>query len=118
MVAFLDLSEDETARYSWVRQVSLVDVSADTEDQSIGETTPVGTRGGDLLKVDGRQLSFANMASNGLHIGNRGAARTEIGAIGGTTSRQSILVTYSNADGRGDGLKTGKVSSAAARRFN
>ena len=44
MVAFLDLSEDEGARYSWVRSISLVDVSADTEDQSIAETTPVGTR--------------------------------------------------------------------------
>ena len=77
-------------RYSWVREVSLVDVSADTEDQSIGEATQVGTRGGDLLKVNGRQLSFANMASNGLHIGNRGAARTEVGAMGGASSRQSI----------------------------
>ncbi|HWJ15793.1 MAG TPA: hypothetical protein VNS10_18765, partial [Gemmatimonadaceae bacterium] len=113
MVAFLDLSENESARYSWVREVSLVDVSADTEDQSIAETTPVGTRGGDLLKVNGRPLAFTNMASNGLHIGNRGAARTEIGAIGGTTTHQSVLVTYTNADGP-DGLKTGKVSGGAS----
>src|SRR5689334_7179050 len=63
MVAFLDLSEKESDRYSWVREVSLVDVSADTEDQSIGEATPIGTRGGELLKVGGRQLAFTNMAS-------------------------------------------------------
>jgi VCBS repeat-containing protein len=118
MVALLDLSEDESARYSWVREASLVDVSADTEDQSIGEATPVGTRGGDLLKVGGRALAFSNMASNGLHIGNRGAARTEIGAIGGTTTHQSVLVTYSNADGPGDGLKTGKVSSSGGASMN
>src|SRR4029079_6374063 len=116
MVAFLDLSEDESARYSWVREVSLVDVSADTEDQSIGEATPVGTRGGDLLKVNGRQLAFTNMASNGLHIGNRGAARTEIGAIGGTTTHQSVLVTYTNADGPGDGSKGGEGGTRGRAR--
>jgi len=118
MVAFLDLSEDESARYSWVHQVSLVDVSADTEDQSIGEATSVGTRGNDLLKANGHQLAFNNMASNGLHIGNRGAARTEIGAIGGTTTHQSVLVTYSNADGAGESLKATKLGSSGGASYN
>ncbi len=118
MVAFLDLSEDESTRYSWVHQVSLVDVSADTEDQSIGEATPVGTHGGDLLKVGGRPLAFTNMASNGLHIGNRGAARTEIGAIGGTTTHQSVLVTYTNADGPGDASKATKVGASGGASYN
>ena len=101
LVAFLDLSENTSARYSWVKSVSLADVSADAETQSIADLTPAG-RGGDLLANAGRAIRFSNMASYGLNIGARAAARTEVGAIGwtATDSHQSVLVTYANADGK------------------
>ncbi|HEX8945412.1 MAG TPA: hypothetical protein VF785_19900, partial [Gemmatimonadaceae bacterium] len=117
LVAFLDLSEKSADRYSWVRSISTVDVSADEELQAFGDITPVTTRGGDMFSASGRAVKFSNMASYGLHIGGHAAARTEVSAMGGTSSRQSILVQYSNA---GDDVKatsggsTGKIGSSGA----
>jgi hypothetical protein len=117
LVAFLDLSETATDRYSWVRSISAVDVSADEELQTFGDISPVTTRGGDMFASAGRTVKFANMASYGLHIGGHAAARTEVAAMGGTSSRQSVLVQYSNADGdakASSGGSTGKVGSSGA----
>jgi hypothetical protein len=113
LVAFLDLSENTSARYSWVKSVSLADVSADAETQSIADLTPAG-RGGDLLANAGRAIRFSNMASYGLNIGARAAARTEVGAMStATDSHQSVLVTYANADGKDLGSTGGRPGGAA-----
>jgi VCBS repeat-containing protein len=117
LVSFLDLSEKTADRYSWVRSISTVDVSADDELQAFGEITPVTTRGGDMLWSSGRAVKFSNMASYGLHIGGRAAARTEVSAMGGAVGHQSVLVQYSNADGGAkatSGGTTGKVASNGA----
>jgi VCBS repeat-containing protein len=117
LVAFLDLSEKPSDRYAWVNQISLVDVSADQELQAFGDITPVTSRGGDMFSAGGRPVRFSNMASYGLHIGGHGAARTEVSASGGGTSRQSVLVQYSNADGASEsvsGASTGRVGSSGA----
>jgi VCBS repeat-containing protein len=101
MVALLDLSANASDRYSWVRSVSLADVSADAELQSFGDVTSVSSRTGDALLAGGAARRFANMASYGLHIGRHAAARTEVGAIGGAADAepdaQSVLILYSNA---------------------
>jgi len=102
LVALLDMSQDENARYSWVRSLSLVEVSADAELQSSSDATPVGARSANLLKVGAKSLAFSNMATSGLHIGGRSAARTEVGAMGGKASHQNVLITYANADGPDD----------------
>jgi VCBS repeat-containing protein len=113
LVAFLDLSENASARYSWVKSVSLADVSADAETQSIADLTPAG-RGGDLLVSAGQAIRFSNMASYGLHIGARAAARTEVGAMAvATESHQSVLVTYANADGKDLGSSGGRPGGAS-----
>jgi len=117
LVAFLDLSEKTSDRYSWVRDISLVDVSADEELQAFGDITPVTSRGGDMFSAGGKPVRFSNMASYGLHIAGHGAARTEVSASGGGTSRQSVLVQYSNADGASEsvsGGSTGRVGSSGA----
>ena len=113
LVAFLDLSENTSARYSWVKSVSLADVSADAETQSIADLTTAG-RGGDLLASAGQAIRFSNMASYGLHIGARAAARTEVGAMStATDSHQSVLVTYANADGKDLGMNAGRPGGAS-----
>ncbi len=113
MVALLDLSTSSADRYTWVRSVSLADVSADAEMQSFGDVTAVSSRSGEAL-LGGASRRFSNMASYGLHIGNHAAARTEVGALGAAggseSSGQSVLVLYSNADIGSSGLKTGRAS--------
>lgn len=106
LVAFLDLSEHASDRYSWVRDISLTDVSADAQLTAFGDVQPVSARGTSVLSAGGRSVRFSNMASYGLHIGRRAAARTEVGALGGSSGAQSVLVMYSNADGK-DGATTG-----------
>jgi hypothetical protein len=117
LVAFLDLSEQVGDRYSWVRGISLADVSADAELQAFSDVTPVSTRGGNVLSAGGRSVRFSNMASYGLHIGRYAAARTEVGALGGGSKSQSVLVMYSNADGKDNGTggtTTGQVGASGA----
>ncbi|HSQ33056.1 MAG TPA: hypothetical protein VLN49_24550 [Gemmatimonadaceae bacterium] len=117
LVAFLDLSEQVGDRYSWVRGISLADVSADAELQAFSDVTPVSSRGGNVLSAGGRSVRFSNMASYGLHIGRHAAARTEVGALGGGSKSQSVLVMYSNADGKDNGtggVATGQVGSTGA----
>jgi len=117
LVAFLDLSEKTTDRYSWVRSISLVDVSADEELQAFGDITPMTSRGGDMFTAAGKPVRFSNMASYGLHIGAHGAARTEVSASGGGTNRQSVLIQYSNADGASESASapgTGRVGATGA----
>src|SRR5262249_12486635 len=107
----LDLSANSANRYSWVRSVSLADVSAERELRSFGEVTSVSSHSGDALSAGGSTHRFSNMASYGLHIGTGAAARTEVGAIGGTESGgQGVLVLYSNADR----ASTNRVSGASA----
>ena len=112
LVAFLDLSEKTTDRYSWVRSISLVDVSADEELQAFGDITPMTSRGGDMFTAAGKPVRFSNMASYGLHIGAHGAARTEVSASGGGASRQSVLVQYSNADGASESVSGGSTGQS------
>jgi hypothetical protein len=117
LVAFLDLSETTSDRYSWVRSISMVDVSADEELQAFGDITPMTSRGGDMFSAAGKPVRFSNMAAYGLHIGGRGAARTEVSASGGVASRQSVLIQYSNADGASESASapgTGRVGSTGA----
>ena len=119
LVAFLDLSEQIGDRYSWVRGISLADVSADAELQAFSDVTPVSTRGGNVFSAGGRSVRFSNMTSYGLHIGRHAAARTEVGALGGGSKSQSVLVMYSNADGKDNGTGgattgTGQVGSSSA----
>jgi len=117
LVAFLDLTEKTADRYSWVRAISTVDVSADDELQTFGDITPVTTRGGDMFSSSGRAVRFANMASYGLHIGGHAAARTEVSAMGGAAGHQSVLIQYANADGgarASSGGTTGKVGATGA----
>ncbi len=108
MVALLDLSANSADRYTWVRSVSLADVSADAELQSFGDVTAVSSRSGEAL-LGGASRRFSNMASYGLHIGGHAAARTEVGALGvpggSESSGQSVLVLYSNADAGSSGSK-------------
>ncbi|HEV8448318.1 MAG TPA: Ig-like domain-containing protein [Gemmatimonadaceae bacterium] len=115
MVALLDLSTNPADRYSWVRSVSLADVSADAELQSFGDVTPISSRNGDVLP-SGSTHRFANMASYGLHVGGRAAARTDVGAIGGLTAAggQGVLVLYSNADRRNSGGASLDLSAGGA----
>jgi VCBS repeat-containing protein len=116
MVALLDLSTASSSRYSWVRSVSLADVSADADLTTFGDVTPISSKngGGDALLAGGAARRFTNMASYGLHIGARAAARTEVGAIGGATAAesngQSVLVLYSNSDGRSSGGRSGPAA--------
>jgi VCBS repeat-containing protein len=113
MVALLDLSANSADRYTWIRSVSLADVSADAELQSFGDVTAVSSRNGEAL-LGGASRRFSNMASYGLHIGNHAAARTEVGALGvadgSGSSGQSVLVLYSNADAGSSESKTGRAS--------
>ncbi len=113
MVALLDLSANSADRYTWIRSVSLADVSADAELQSFGDVTAVSSRNGEAL-LGGASRRFSNMASYGLHIGGHAAARTEIGALGvgagSESSGQSVLVLYSNADAGSSESKTGRAS--------
>src|SRR5512146_1932840 len=117
LVAFLDLSEQVGDRYSWVRDISLADVSADAELQAFSDVTPLSARGGNVLSAGGAAVRFANIASYGLHIGRHAAARTEVGALGGGSKSQSVRVMYSNADGKDGGTTgstTGQVGSTGA----
>lgn len=119
LVAFLDLSEHTSDRYSWVRDISLTDVSADAQLTAFGDVQAVSPRGTSVLSAGGRSVRFSNMASYGLHIGRRAAARTEVGALGGSSGAQSVLVMYSNADGKdgattGGSAGTGKVGASSA----
>jgi VCBS repeat-containing protein len=113
MVALLDLSANAADRYTWVRSVSLADVSADAELHSFGDVTAVSSRNGEAL-LGGASRRFSNMASYGLHIGAHAARRTEIGALGvaagSESSGQSVLVLYSNVDAGSSGSKTGRAS--------
>ena len=113
MVALLDLSANAADRYTWVRLVSLADVSADEELNSFGDVTAVSSRNGEAL-LGGASRRFSNMASYGLHIGNHAAARTEVGALGGGggsgSNGQSVLVLYSNADAGSSGSRGGHAS--------
>ncbi len=113
LVAFLDLSEN-TSSALLVGQISLSRRRlADAETQSIADLTPSGC-GGDLLASAGQAIRFSNMASYGLHIGARAAARTEVGAMStATDSHQSVLVTYANADGKDLGTNGGRPGGAS-----
>src|SRR6185503_18079205 len=98
-------------------EVSLVDVSTDAELQAFPEVSTLSPRGARLLSSGGKALRFSNMASYGLHIGRSAAARTEVGATGGASGAQSVLVTYANADGSDlddSGASTGKVGTSGA----
>src|SRR5439155_4635798 len=66
LVAFLDLSTDASTRYSWMKSISPLDVSADAELKSFMSVQSVSEAGG-LLAKGGRPLSYTNMASLGLH---------------------------------------------------
>jgi hypothetical protein len=106
LVALLDLSEDVSARYSWVRQISVADVSADAEIQAFNSVNPVTEHGKSVLAPGGKPVAYSNMASYGLHIGSKAAARTLVAAVAGTDSHQSVLVMFTTADnlkGNGNG---------------
>src|SRR5215210_4488077 len=119
LVALLDLSDDATQRYSWVRQISAADVSADAEIQAFGTVTPVTEHGKSVLAPGGKPTEYANMASYGLHIGPKAAARTLVAAVAGSDSHQSVLVMFTTTEdktnnGRGIGASTSISSSSKA----
>jgi hypothetical protein len=100
-----------------VRDISLTDVSADAQLTAFSDVQAVSARGTSVLSAGGRSVRFSNMASYGLHIGRHASARTEVGALGGSTGAQSVLVMYSNADGTDgatSGSTTGQVGSTGA----
>jgi hypothetical protein len=117
LVALLDLSENVADRYSWVREIAAADVSADAEAEAHGAVSSVTEHGKRVMERGGKPLMFPNMASYGLHIGGRAAARTLVGAIAGNSAgsgpdRRSVLVQFTTAENPNE--SSSSLSSAPA----
>src|SRR5438034_6034137 len=105
LVALLDLSENQDARYDWLRAITPTHLTSDLEVvayDSVRVLTPTGTA---ILSAGNGALAYASMAALGLATptASPGLSLDAVGATGTTKGGQVVLAT----------LPAGNTSTAA-----
>src|SRR5213592_3472274 len=95
LVALLDLSENQDARYDWLRAITPTHLTSDLEVvayDSVRVLTPTGTA---ILSAGTGSLAYASMAALGLATptGSPGLSLDALGATGTSKGGQVVLAT-------------------------
>lgn len=83
LLALQDQSAPAAARYSWARELTGLDITADSTPRTFDALTPQTARGAPLLGPDGPSTSFPNIASFGFRTPRPDGSVT-VAATGGT----------------------------------
>ena len=95
LVALLDLSENEGARYDWLRSITPVHVTSDVELIAYDSIRALSPAASAILGPSAGQLAFASMASFGFAtaVPTPGLSLDAVGATGTTQGGQVVLAT-------------------------
>ncbi|HEV8355772.1 MAG TPA: hypothetical protein VGQ17_03295, partial [Gemmatimonadales bacterium] len=95
LVALLDLSENEGARYDWLRAITPLRVTSDVAFQTYDSVKTLTSTGSGILTGVGGQLAYPSMAALGFATptGTPGLRLDAHGATGTTVGGQIVLAT-------------------------
>src|SRR5216117_586930 len=110
LVALLDLSESQDARYDWLRAMTPTHLTSDLEVvayDSVRVLTPTGTA---ILSAGNGALAYASMAALGLATptATPGLSLDAVGATGTTKGGQVVLATLPAGNTSTAGIATDK----------
>src|SRR5205823_7800351 len=95
LVALLDLSENETARYDWLRAIAPTHLESDAAVVAYDSVRALTARGSSILASGNGSVAYASMAALGLATpnGSPGLSLDALGATGTSVGGQVVLAT-------------------------
>ncbi|HEX8696613.1 MAG TPA: MBG domain-containing protein, partial [Longimicrobium sp.] len=108
IVALLDLSDEVTSRYDWLRAITGVNLVADGRLQTYASVRALTPTGSAVLGSGGGVLAYASMAAYGVQLpqGAAGAALDAVGQTGTSVGGQVVLMSAPGGNTGGAVIRT------------